>query len=411
MKREIAVVGGGLAGFAAALGFAERGFDTVLLAPTAPADARSTALIGPSVELMERIGVWPFLAAKTQAMTTMRIVDDTGSLFRAPTVEFRASEIGRDSLGVNVLNADLLSALREAATTVSDRLEIVEDGAATLDMGEESAILTTRSGQAIEVALVVAADGRNSLIRAATGIEMRTWAYPQSAIVLNFGHERSHDGVSTEFHRRSGPFTQVPMQGRRSSLVWVEEPEIADLVRDLDRAKLGSRIEANMHSMLGAIEVEDGLQVFPISGGHATRLTAPRVALIGEAAHVVPPIGAQGLNLGLRDAAAIVDAAERRRDDPGADEVLRRYESARRVDIATRSAGVDLLNRSLLTDFAPTRIGRTLGLGALAAFGPLRRLAIREGLSPGGGLRHGMRDAWKGARRDGDRASHRNRTA
>ena len=191
----------------------------------------------------------------------------------------------------------------------------------------------------------------------------------------------------------------------------IEEPEIADLVRDLDRAKLGSRIEANMHSMLGAIEVEDGLQVFPISGGHATRLTAPRVALIGEAAHVVPPIGAQGLNLGLRDAAAIVDAAERRRDDPGADEVLRRYESARRVDIATRSAGVDLLNRSLLTDFAPTRIGRTLGLGALAAFGPLRRLAIREGLSPGGGLRHGMRDAWTGARRDGDRASHRNRTA
>ncbi len=403
MKREIAVVGGGLAGYAAALGFAEGGFDTVLLAPAAAADRRSTALIGPSVDLMERIGVWPRLAGKAQAMTGMRIVDDTGSLLRAPTVEFRAAEIGRDRLGVNVLNADLSAALREAADA-NDRLEIVEDQAAGLDVDGECARIATRTGRSIEASLVVAADGRNSRLRGEAGIDMRTWSYPQSAIVLNFGHERAHDCISTEFHRRAGPFTQVPMKGRRSSLVWVEEPEIADLIRDLEPSKLAARIEANMHSMLGAVEVEDGLQVFPISGGHSSALTAPRLALVGEAAHVVPPIGAQGLNLGLRDAAAIVEAAQSRRDDPGAGEVLRRYESARRVDIATRSAGVDLLNRSLLTDFAPTRVGRTLGLGALAAFGPLRRMAIREGLSPGAALRHGWRSArpFRHAREVGD---------
>lgn len=388
MRREIAVIGAGLSGFSAALAFAERGFDTVLLAPAAPADARSTALIGESVAFLESIGVWPLLEPDAQPLAAMRIVDDTGRLARAPSVEFRASEIGRASFGSNVLNARLHAALREVAGHLSARLEIVEEALEDLQVEGEDAVLRAAGGRTFRVSLVVGADGRQSVVRRSAGIEMRSWTYPQSAIVLNFSHAQDHGATSTEFHRATGPFTQVPLPGRRSSLVWVKEPEIAALVPDLKREALSRMVEDRLHSILGAVEVEDGMQVFPISGGNAAALTGPRVALVGEAAHVFPPIGAQGLNLGLRDAAAIVEAAARRRDDPGAPEVLARYEAARRGDVASRSTGVDLLNRSLLTGFAGAQIGRAAGLGALSAIAPLRRFAMREGLSPGSGLRH-----------------------
>lgn len=391
MKREIAVIGAGLAGFAAALAFAERGFDTVLLAPPATPDARSTALIGESIGLLERVGAWSSIAAGSQPLDAMRIVDDTGRLARAPTVEFRASEIGRSSFGSNVLNAQIHAGLRQAAEAFAGRLGIVEEAAADVVVDGDRVIVETNSGRRIDVSLVVGADGRHSLVRRAAGIDMRIWSYPQSAIVLNFSHTQDHRATSTEFHRSTGPFTQVPLPGRRSSLVWVETPEIAALVPDLKPERLSAMVEERMHSILGAVEVEDGLQVFPISGGNAEALSAPRIALIGEAAHVFPPIGAQGLNLGLRDAAAIVEAAATRRDDPGAAEVLARYEASRRFDVASRSTGVDLLNRSLLADVVPAQGARAIGLGLMASVGPLRRFAMREGLSPGSGLRHLVR--------------------
>jgi 2-octaprenyl-6-methoxyphenol hydroxylase len=184
----------------------------------------------------------------------------------------------------------------------------------------------------------------------------------------------------------TGPFTQVPLPGRMSSLVWVETPEAAELIVDLKPERLERMIEEHLHSILGAVTLAGPVQRFPLSGATATRMTAPRVALVGEAAHVFPPIGAQGLNLGLRDAAAVVAAAAASRDDPGQPSALARYERARHGDVASRTVGVDLLNRSLLAGFLPAQAARTIGLSVLAAVPLLRRFAMREGVSPGAGI-------------------------
>ncbi len=387
MKRDIAVVGGGLAGYCAAIGFAASGFDTVLLAPKAPADRRSTALIGRSVAFLKDAGVWPRIEAVAQPLVVMRIIDDTQRLFRATNVEFRAAEIDLPSFGVNVLNAQAQDALAARAAELSARLTVIERPLDSLHVEGDTGFLTLDDGSEVQASLVVGADGRGSRVRESAGIALRRWSYPQSAIVLNFKHERDHGATSTEFHRRSGPFTQVPLPGKRSSLVWVEEPETAELIVDLKPERLARMVEERLHSILGAVEIEEGLQVFPLSGAAARGMTSPRVALVGEAAHVFPPIGAQGLNLGLRDAAAIVEAAKDSRDDPGSLATLARYEARRSVDVASRTLAVDLLNRSLLAGLLPVQLGRSIGLGALSGVPLLRRFAMREGVSPGAGLR------------------------
>ena len=401
LKSEIAVIGGGLAGYATAIGFAREGFDTVLVAP-APAheDRRSTALIGPSVAFLETLGIFAALRDNAQPLNIMRIIDDTGRLLRAPSLSFDAQEIGLAAFGFNVLNADLMRALADHAGTLEGKLRIVEQPVSDLDVGQDDVTLRLADGRRLCSLLVIGADGRNSMVREHSGITCRSWAYPQSAIVLNFAHQRDHGGISTEFHRTTGPFTQVPLPGRRSSLVWVETPQSADLIVDLKPARLEAMIEERMHSILGAVTLDGPVQSFPLKGASAARLTAKRVALVGEAAHVFPPIGAQGLNLGLRDASAIIEAAAGGRDDPGSSSVLARYEAARRGDVMSRSLGVDLLNRSLLASLLPTQAARAVGLSAMAAIPWLRRFAMREGVAPGAGLRGFSRSVREGIGRE-----------
>ncbi|WP_202617928.1 UbiH/UbiF family hydroxylase [Aureimonas leprariae] len=386
-KREIAVVGGGLAGYCAAIGFAAQGFETTLLAPKPlREDRRSTALIGSSVAFLDRIGVLERIMRAGAALTRMRIVDDTGRLLRAPTVEFDAAEIGIPAFGYNVLNLDLASILADRAGELGERLAVIDTGATGIAIEPDAVDVTLANGDSLRASLVVGADGRRSVVRGGAGIRSRDWSYPQTAIVLNFEHEVDHADLSTEFHTPTGPFTQVPLPGRRSSLVWVERPEIAELVVDLAPERLATMIEERMHSILGKVEVDGPVQAFPLRGSVAQRQTAPRVALIGEAAHVFPPIGAQGLNLGLRDAAAIVEAATTARDDPGRQSALLRFETRRRTDVLSRTAGVDALNRSLLSDFLPVQALRSAGLAAMSALPLLRRFAMREGAAPGAGL-------------------------
>jgi 2-octaprenyl-6-methoxyphenol hydroxylase len=202
---------------------------------------------------------------------------------------------------------------------------------------------------------------------------------------LNFAHARPHRDISTEFHTASGPFTVVPLPGNRSSLVCVVEPSEAQRLAALATGALSETVERRAHSILGRVTVEPGRGVFPLAVETARRFAAERVALVGEAAHVVPPIGAQGLNLGLRDAATIGElavAAHRGAADLGAEAVLARYEQLRRPDVASRTAAIDMLNRSLLVDFLPAQGLRGLGLYLLDRIGPLRRALMREGVAP-----------------------------
>ena len=250
----------------------------------------------------------------------------------------------------------------------------------------DASAVTIKHGQGeARVQLAIGADGARSVCRAATGIATRRRAYPQTALTLNLSHARAHDDTSTEFHTKQGPFTLVPLPGRRSSLVCVVAPSQCDELLTKDVAELSNAIESRSHWLLGNITVEAGRGVFPLAVETAEAVARNRIALVGEAAHVVPPIGAQGLNLGLRDAASIAEIvaeAHQLKRDLGGAEVLARYESQRRADIVSRTLAIDLLNRSLLSEFLPAHGARGLSLYFVDRIGPLRRALMREGVTP-----------------------------
>jgi 2-octaprenyl-6-methoxyphenol hydroxylase len=223
------------------------------------------------------------------------------------------------------------------------------------------------------------------LCRAAAGIETDGWSYPQTALTCTLAHSRPHENISTELHTEAGPFTLVPLPGQRSSLVFVVDPADAPRVSALLDEDMAAEIERRSHSILGKIRVEPGRGVFPLSVKTARAFGARRIALVGEAAHVIPPIGAQGLNLGLRDAATICElvvAAHREGEDVGAADLTARYDHMRRADVGSRKFAVDLLNRSLLSGFLPLHGARGLGLFLMDRIGPLRRAVMREGVMP-----------------------------
>ncbi len=383
---RIIVAGTGPVGLMAALGLAETGLAITLIGP-APSmqDRRTTALMMPALEFIQRLGVMPALTGKAAPLKVMRIIDATGRLLRSPTATFRAAEIDADHFGLNIpnsaLNAALEAAIRSCAA-IDWRHGLVDEW--TFDDRKVSARLS--DGSEVGAALAVAADGRLSPAREAAGIAVSTRSYPQVALVLNFGHTRPHGFISTEFHTEAGPFTQVPLPGNRSSLVWVVSPETSAGLMALDDSALSDRIEQKMQSMLGRVTVEAGRQTYPLSATLPGRFARNRVALAGEAAHVFPPIGAQGLNLGIRDVRDIIEIVSENRSDPGSPGTLAAYDRKRRPDILARAGAVNLLNISLLSDMLPAQLARSAGLGVVGKFAPLRALFMREGMQPGSGF-------------------------
>jgi 2-octaprenyl-6-methoxyphenol hydroxylase len=381
---EIAVVGAGAVGLSAALAFARDGYRTALIGSLdTRRDGRTVALLNGSVRFLEALGAWPSLRSQAAPLETMRIIDDTGSLFRPPPVSFTASEIGLDAFGWNIENATLVDGLAEAARSL-DALTLIPGQATAFRVESGAAVAALSEGPDVTAGLV-AADGRNSMLRRSAAIDARTWSYPQAAVTAILTHDREHREASTEFHTRHGPFTLVPLPGRRSSLVWVTGTEEAKRLAALDDAALAVRIERQAQSLLGAMRIEGPRGLVPMSGLSVPRFWAPRLALVGEAAHVFPPIGAQGLNLGFRDVAALRDAVVDGGDDgrePGAEEILQHYQRGRDVDVRMRTAAVDGLNRTLLTGLVPADFLRGAGLLALSNVGPLRRAVMREGVLP-----------------------------
>jgi 2-octaprenyl-6-methoxyphenol hydroxylase len=381
---EVAVIGGGPAGLTAAIALAGAGIETALIALKPPPDHRTSALLAGSVAALETLGVWEACAGRAAPLRTLRIVDATSRLIRAPEVRFTADEIGLDAFGQNIENRHLGAALDTLAAAVESLIRI-EGEAIAVESRDGDVVVSTKGGDTITAHLVVGADGRRSLSRAAAGIESHARTYPQTALTFNLAHSRSHRDTSTEFHTEQGPFTLVPLPGNHSSLVCVVSPHEAERLQEFDEAELNVEIEQRSHSILGKVTVEPGRGVFPLAVETVQSFGRHRIALVGEAAHLVPPIGAQGLNLGLRDAATIgelVVAARRDGGDVGADNMLDRYDALRRADVQSRTLAVDLLNRTLLSDFLPAQSARGLGLYLLDRIGPLRRAAMREGVSP-----------------------------
>lgn len=377
---DIAVVGAGPTGLTAALLLADSGYQVALVAPPARDDGRSVALLQSSLAILDTIACRDPVVSAGSPLATMRLIDDTGRLLRAPEVSFKASELGYDAFGASILTSSLTRILGARAASL-DNLTLIASDVTKVVPEVASVTLETGAGDSITATLVVGADGIKSVCRQAAGLEMKQWAYPQRALVTNFTHTRPHDNVSTEFHTSAGPFTLVPIGDKHCGLVWVDKPEVIDAWQDRDLEDLGQEIERRSHHILGDVTVLDRPKSFPMSGGYLTAPATDRIALVGEAAHVFPPIGAQGLNLGLRDCTALAKAVGRHNPDPGDPKTLRRYINSRKFDVAGRTYGVDLLNRSLLIDFLPVQAVRVLGLTLADTVRPLRKLMMRLGMS------------------------------
>lgn len=387
---DVLVAGAGLAGLAAAIAFGKAGFDVVACgADERLARGRTVAMLDRSIGYLNSLGFWSAIEPEAAPMRALRMIDDTGGLFPPRPVEFLCSEIGLETFGWNVEN-DLMADAVAARAAATAGVERTDRPVASYDFSGERAVARLDGGRSVAAALVIGADGRASPARRAAGLAVRSHRYPQSALTVLLGHRLPHRDFSTEFHTREGPFTLVPLPPNaeatdRSSLVWLMSDAEARRRETLDDAALAREIERQARSILGAMRIEGRRGVFPMVRQIVPRLTAPRLALVGDAAHAFPPIGAQGLNLGLRDVEAIVEAAvEARADgrDIGGDVALAAYERARRADILSRTAAVDGLNRALIAEFAPLDLARGAGLAALAAVGPLRRFVMREGVAP-----------------------------
>ena len=385
---DIAVIGAGPAGQIAAIAMARGGRRVVLVGPEPDgSDRRTTALMDQSLAMMERLGLWQDLKAQAAPLAVMQIIDGTKRLLRAPTVAFRSAEISLDAFGYNIPNSALVSALA-AAVAAEPLITRKAVAAETIHIGTDAVTIGFDGGEVLTAAFAIGADGRRSKTRDSAGVGVKTWSYPQTAVVMNFAHTLPHQNISTEFHTESGPFTQVPLPGLRSSLVWVVTPKEADRLTSLSTEQLSGEVEARMQSMLGKVTVEDGVQAWPLSGMTARQYGKGRSAFIGEAGHAFPPIGAQGLNLSLRDIAVLEDILIDRGSTAIAADSGDRFDRKRRLDIASRTASVDLLNRSLLSGLLPVQMLRAAGLQVLASVPPLRNLVMQEGVAPGRGLKN-----------------------
>ena len=379
---EVAVIGAGPTGLVSAIALKAAGVDTVLVAPPPKPDHRTTALLAGSVTALETLGAWERCLPNAAPLKKLRITDDTQRLLRAPEVFFAATEIDRDAFGYNIENRHLIAALQSRADEL--RLPWIAAPAIAIASGSSGVTIRWSGGQA-RVRLAIGADGGRSACRAACSIATQRRTYPQTALTANFSHSRRHEDTSTEFHTEQGPFTLVPLPGQRSSLVCVLDPVHGAALEAMSDAELSSEIERRAHSLLGKMTIETGRGLFAIAVEVAESFARGRIALVGEAAHVVPPIGAQGLNLGLRDGATIAELvaeAHQHNCDVGDPHLLTRYDRLRRADIVSRTIAVDVLNRSLLTDFTPAHGARGLSLYIIERVGPLRRALMREGVMP-----------------------------
>lgn len=390
IETDILVIGGGVAGLSAAAAFGTSGRE-VACVDKAPMDAgardtRTTAFLRPAVELLEEAGVWPLLDGETAALDTMRLIDAGGARNEAREVaDFNATEIAEPPFGWNVANAAMRAALAERLSGLSNVRLTHETALEALTLRRDVAIARLSNGETIRARLVVGADGRDSTVREMAGIGARRWSYGQKALVFSVEHEEPHRNVSTEIHRTGGPFTLVPMPNgsngaHRSSVVWMEAEAEVDRLAAAEVAEFEDELNERALGTLGRLKLASGRATWPIISLIAGRLTAPRVALVAEAAHVVPPIGAQGLNMSLGDVRALMIAAAD--GDPGGTKALDAYQR-RWPELAARVAGVDALNRAAQTTIQPLRDLRRIGLGAMIRTPPIKKMAMRLGLGAG----------------------------
>ena len=390
---DVLIVGGGPVGLTLALALVQsaRGIRVGLVDRrplSVPRDARASAIAAGVRRVFEALGVWPDMATAAQPILSMRITDSgEGDISRPLFLTFDGDIAPGEAFAHMVPNSVSGQVLLDA---VKDRISVIAPAVITgYSAGADAVRLTLEDGRVLTAPLLVAADGGQSALRGMAGIGVVAHDYGQTGLVTTIGHELPHDGVAYEHFRPAGPFASLPLPGNRSSLVWTERTEAAARFLALEPAELAREIEAVMGSTLGLVTVEEKLMGFPLRLQIARDFVAPRLALVGDAAHVVHPIAGQGLNLGLKDVAALAEVvvdALRLGLDHGGQDVLERYQSWRRLDTAGMAAMTDGLNRLFSNDVAPVRALRDFGLGLVDRAGPIKSALIRtaSGVSASG---------------------------
>jgi 2-octaprenyl-6-methoxyphenol hydroxylase len=390
---DILISGGGVAGLSAAAAFGSAGFSVICVDPTAPitsdadngADLRTTAILNTSIPVLQAAGLWARLEPFAAPLQVMRIVDAGGPTAEARLVKnFDAADISDQPFGWNLPNWLLR---REMVARLSE-LDSVDfrpgTGTASLITRTDQALVTLTDGSRVRARLVIAADGRNSVVRQAMGIGVSTLRYGQKALAFAVTHPHPHNNVSTEVHRTGGPFTLVPLPDRdgqhRSAVVWMDRgPEIARL-QALPPDAFNAEMTARSCAVLGELALASRLTVWPIISQIAETMVAERVALMAEAAHVVPPIGAQGLNMSLADLTALFDLATTAPDTLGSAAMLDAYHRKRHLDVRARVTGIDALNRASMMNTQGLRDLRASALDALYSTPVVRKTLMRAGL-------------------------------
>jgi 2-octaprenyl-6-methoxyphenol hydroxylase len=390
---ELLIAGGGLTGLLLGIACAGARLAVAVVDRQDPAallsedfDGRSSAIGYGSRKVLDAIGLWPEIARDAEPIREIRVADDDSPLFLH--YDHRELEAGVP-LGYIVENRILRRALINCAGSIPSLrflAPLAVDSVSTSALGATAAL---SDGRQIRARLVAAADGRTSPLRHAAGIRTVEWRYPQSSIVTTVRHQRPHHGVAVEHFLSAGPFAILPMTGNRSSIVWTERAELAPRLVDLSDSAFAAELAARFGDFLGSVEPVGARWSYPLSLLLAEKYVSTRLALVGEAAHTIHPIAGQGLNLGIRDVAALAELvidARRLGLDIGEDSVLLRYQQWRRFDTLALAAVTDGLNRLFSNTLSPLRLARDVGLAAVNRFPPLKRLLMRDAMGIVGDL-------------------------
>lgn len=390
---DILISGGGVAGLTAAAAFGSAGFRVICVDPEPPvtrmedagADLRTTAFLQPSIPVLQAAGLWDRLDPHAAPLQVMRIID-AGGEHPDPRIvkDFDAADISDQPFGWNLPNWLLR---REMVARLSDLPHVsFRPGLATTRLltRESEALATLSDGTRIAARMVIAADGRNSTIRDSLGIPVKTTRYGQKALAFAVSHPIPHRNVSTEIHRSGGPFTLVPLPDRDgmpcSAIVWMETGPNVERLVNLPVPDFEAEMNTRSCHILGPLTLLSRRSVWPIISQIADRMAGERTALMAEAAHVVPPIGAQGLNMSLADLRVLLDLAQDNRADIGNAQMLDTYHRKRHLEVQARVTGIDALNRASMMGAQGLRDLRATALNALYSVAPIRKTLMRAGL-------------------------------
>jgi 2-octaprenyl-6-methoxyphenol hydroxylase len=378
---DAAVVGGGLVGIAAAIAIAKAGLKVIHLAPVGPVDRRTSALMMPSVDFLRSTSLIDDPSRLGHRLSEIRIIDATNRLLRSPETLFEAGESGLEAFGWNFANQRLLEQFQQRAAELPN-LETRPLDVTEFAYGPDQPELTLADGSVLQVPLVVGADGKKSLIRAAAGFRARENGFTQAALVCDLELGRPLGGCSVEFHYPQGPFTLVPAGDNRANLVWIDDREVLRQAQAGGAEQLVPILLNKSQRLFGSITLATPAHVFPLSTISVDRAGSRGVVLVGEAAHAFPPIGAQGLNLGLRDVADLATALQAGSTSTPlwAEKVSFDYAQRRAADLARTGGMVDALFRSLLAEMVPAQALRSAGLWALKLLPSLRQRAFSLGM-------------------------------